>query len=263
MNDLFLLFVYLCATSLMSSAAYLDTSAPAAPLTKSPSAQALIAQILAANPIEGDLVGTKITGTIRIGQSTDDLPLTVYTVGRRRSRFEITYPTGVAIRIVKDQSGSYQSPSGSIRKLSNNNLLAGNDVLPTLSLLRDFASSNIQTEDLGETSGLHRIAVSWSDADSAALQAYLLKWTRTIYTIDSRTLRVVGEEYVRCGEDKSDYLTRYRVTYAGYASLGGFTLPTIITTYVGEQTISTVLLTGFSVGTAADDSSFTLPEATR
>jgi hypothetical protein len=256
------LSLFLAVSSCLSA----QTNLP--PLTRAPKAIALAERMLSANRVQDDLIGTVIVGTIRLGSKGDPLPIKVYTQGTSRSRTEISQSAGTSIKIHKDGFASFQPAVGKVVRLNPINTIGGGiNVMPMLSLVREYASEHLQLEDIGMKSlgnvSVHQMAVSWSDALGLDDQTEFLKRTRTVYSVDPVTFRILQLDYDRCAERDTNVIVHYKIVYSNYRSFGDALLPSTVTTYTNEAVSSVLEISDFTSGVTNDPSLFELSGVTK
>jgi len=265
----FVFAILLGAHTLFSQSGPVSGSSAPAPLKHDPQADALIQQVLlAAGPSTSAATVTETTGTIRFGTDATQYPARIYTMGNDHLRTEVDRSAGTTVLVLTAGQAAFTSASGQTRQLSLlNSITERVEHIPTLSLLADDPSDHLQTEYLGsgQLNGIsvEKIAVSWSQADTANDQQELLKRTRVVYSIDAKTLRIVQIEYTRSAEEDSNALMHYRIVYSDYSNFAGRAIPDTVTTYLNGAFLSELKVSSFQENADLPARAFDLPEVTK
>jgi hypothetical protein len=238
-------------------------------LPKDPVAVAIAQQALGidAPPISSS-TGIIILGSIQLSGDSSARATRVYALGNTKVRTEIDQAGGTSVGVLNTGNASYQFPAGKVIRLNTANTLADRFALvPTLSLLAEYAANYVEVDYIGTaqigTRNVQQIALSWSQADNAADQTEFLKRTRAVYSIDAATYQVVQMEYQHSPERNTNYEFRCRVGYSGYQVIQGRLVPTTVMTYVNDTPYSLLSIASYSEGADVSQISFTVQEATR
>jgi hypothetical protein len=239
------------------------------PLSKDAQAEKLALQVLSANgPALPPGIGTVTAGTIQFAGNTDLVPVRILTQGTDRIRTEVDTANGTSVRIVNQGEGSFQWPNGRVIHLNPLNTLSERiSHIPAFSILAEDALPNVKLEYIGPVQvfgvPVVQLAVSWSNAVTAKDQAEFLKRTRTIYSIDPATLRIIQIQFDRCAEHDTNALTHFRVMYSDYRTLNGRLVPTKVITFANDAFTSELHIASYQENAAVSSTSFDPQEATK
>jgi len=247
----------------------LCASAQQTALPKDPVAVAIAQQALGIDgPPISSSTGIAILGSIQLAGDSSARAIRVYSLGNSKVRTEIDQAEGMSTGVLNSGKASYQFPTGKVIRLKSVNSVAERlNIVPTLSLLAEYAADYVQVEYLGTATvgsrDVQQIALSWSQADNAVDQAELLKRTRTVYSIDAINHQIVQIGFHRSPEQDTGSRIPYHIDYLGYQVMQGRLVPTAIATYINKKLFSVLSITSYREGPPLSQDSFTVQEATR
>jgi hypothetical protein len=238
------------------------------PLVHDAKVTALVAQILAATDANGIMAGgVLVSGKIRFSANGASYPIRIWTLGNDKSRTEIDLSNGTTISILNAGKGTFQDTSGKVRKLATANTIAQRvTILPSLSILREIQSPAIQTEWIGPVTDVQepavQFAVGWSSATSAKDIKESLKQTRTTFTVDPTTGRILTIAYQRTFEGGTPGTAIHRLAYSNFGAIPGISAAQTIVTTVNGQFFNRIDLDTITIQ-PPDPTKFTLAEVTK
>jgi hypothetical protein len=253
---------------LFVSASHLNAQQTASTLQRDPQAVALAQQSLSAM---GGAQALLLQDSVATGQAQifrQDGTSTVFTITKKSKgtamvRTELQRSEGKQVRIVNKGTAAIQMANGSVRSLLTNNTVAERvEHIPALSLLSDWANTNMELSYVGSDSvnGQPADVVSISYIPPGAQDPnFWRSTTRTLFYVDQATKFVSKIQYQNAAENNTNLTEKVEIFFSKYQVVSGVAVPFQQSTYSDGSLLSTIIFTSvaFNVGLASSD--FNLP----
>ena len=248
-----LLFVVCVFTLEQTPKALASIQAPAISTPKkSVAGVALITRSLAAmlgsSPPPAD---SQATGTITFGGKS--MRVLYKSHGAGQLRVEVDKTAGKSTLIVNEGQGQVKQPDGRVRNLLHNNTYGQRvEHIPALSLLAEYANSELEVEDPAEDdlngSRVDVVTLSMAPASitSAKQAADYRKVSRTKFFLDKTSGYVLAIEYPNFAENAPGSASVMRTVYSDYRKVNGIAVPFQQTTFMDGQLFSSLALDAVS-----------------
>jgi outer membrane lipoprotein-sorting protein len=257
---------FVCLSLLLSLAGFISaqTTGPTS-VIKDVSAVALAQKALAA--MGGDMLkgyqDSTVTGSMTYYGSAGSLtvPVTLKSKGKSKLRTEIQQDAGTDVSISDGSNGCMTLASGSKLRSSATDLWTKRvDHIPALSLLAEYASSNMNVQ-YGGTATVNgsltdEVALSFS-VPSLPNSYDSLKLTQHVFYIDRATGLVTKIQFYRTDSGSS---TPYLVEmyFSNYQMVSGIAVPFKRSLYIEGKLNTDLVLTSVAFNTSLPDSDFAL-----
>jgi len=261
-----LLRVLLIFTFVLNPVAAISQNAPTIVGTKD--SQAVSSALFSLTAMgSGNLIASQTVqaiGTLTLHGTSDVVfPVVLKSRGTQQLRTELTTNKGMRVFIANGGHGIIRQPDGSIRQLSDDNMIVQRvNHIPALSLIAECSQQNVQLDYLGssQVDGINAdiLVVSLYSGSTVEEAQSLQKRTRIFYYVDHKAGLIVRMDRVNYAENNPNESQNEETHYSDYRLINGVMVPFQQTTLADGKAYLDLTLTSVTFGLPVSDADFNL-----